>query len=107
MINVSDALNTEKDSIQAHSHFHSFNDPGHQHSYVDKYPTMNTGEDGYWGPVTRYSDQIADRYDKSHTSTSYSRKTDITMSVNGVSNARTSFETKPKNMNVVYIMKVC
>ena len=100
---------TEEDSIQAHSHSHSFNDPGHQHSYVDKYPNLlakGSGEDGHWGPGTN-NDQLADRYDKSHYATAYSRKTGITMSVNGVSNARTSFETKPKNMNVVYIMKVC
>ena len=33
--------------------------------------------------------------------------TGILISVNGVNGARTSTETRPKNMRVVYIMKIC
>ena len=34
-------------------------------------------------------------------------KSGISMSVTGVQGARKGSETKPKNMNVVYVMKVC
>ena len=45
------------------------------------------------------------RWDKERTSAL--SKTGISISVNEVNGARTSTETRPKNMRVIYIMKVC
>ena len=101
---VEDALNLEEDSLQDHIHSHSFNDPGHVHPYIDRYYTGGAGS-GRNGPVSE--DTNGGPWDGKSDRISSSGKTGITMSVNGVSDARTSSETKPKNMNVVYIMKVC
>ena len=42
-----------------------------------------------------------------HKRTCDSGKTGISMTIDGVSGAREIAETRPKNMHVVYIMKVC
>jgi hypothetical protein len=57
---------------------------------------------GYWGPIS--GDQKNDRWDQSHSSTTNSATSNI--KVTDVSGARTSGETRPKNIRVVYIMKV-
>ena len=101
---VEDALNLEEDSLQDHIHSHSFNDPGHVHPYIDRYHSRQAGNDKY-GPSSE--DTNGGPWDGITHQTSSSGKTGISMSVNGVSDARTGSETKPKNMNVVYIMKVC
>ena len=91
-------LNTEEDSLQAHTH--GVSDSGHNHGYDDKYTSI-LGIDGYWGPDG--FDEMRKR-DKSHASTSDSANSNI--KVTDVSGARTSGETRPKNIRVVYIMKV-
>ena len=95
---VADALNMEEDSMQSHTHSHTLNDPGHTHDYKDKYTCKRNyvNHDN----VHYISNCEMDRVTEKNT-------TGITMSINGVSDARASSETKPKNMNVVYIMKVC
>ena len=96
---VADALNFEEDSIQSHTHSHTLNDPGHTHPYKDKYSCRRNY-------VNHDNTQYIDNCEEDRTTSS--AKTGITMSITGVSgDARTSSETKPKNMNVVYIMKVC
>ena len=93
-------LLTEEDSLQAHTH--GVFDSGHSHGYDDKYSNVNDGIDGYWGP--NGEDKITNRFDKSHSSTTNSATSNI--KVTDVSGARTSGETRPKNIRVVYIMKV-
>ena len=93
-------LNTEEDSLQAHTH--GVTDYGHSHGYDDKYPSNTEGIDGYWGPDG--TDTASDRFDKSHSSTSNTATSNV--KVTDVSGARTSGETRPKNIRVVYIMKV-
>ena len=95
---ISDALNMEEDTIQAHSHSHTFHDPGHTHSYIDTESYQNNY-------VNHENVHYINNREKTRTTTR--AETGITMSVTGVSDARTSSETKPKNMNVVYVMKVC
>ena len=96
----SEMLTLEEDQMQDHKH--QVSDPGHFHKY-DDYSNHADGEDGHWGPGS--SDQAVDRFDKSHDSTSGSSPTGMT--VQGVSSGfRFGTETRPKNMNVIYIMRV-
>ena len=97
----SNMLTMEEDQMQDHKH--QVSDPGHSHSYDDKYPQIFTGDNGYEGVCC--SDQVDDRFDKSHNSESKLSSTGMT--VDGVSSGyRFGSETRPKNMNVIYIMKV-
>jgi len=97
----SEVLTMEEDQMQDHEH--RVSDPGHSHSYVDKYPQLFTGDNGYDG-LADY-DRTDDRLDKSHNSESESSPTGLT--VDGItSEYRFGSETRPKNMNVVYIMRV-
>jgi len=101
-------LQTQDDSIQSHTH--SVTDPGHTHGYIDKWPNFNdprhnkgTDDDkDHWGPED--GDKQYDRFDKSHNSTSNSAASGVT--VTGVQGARVDSETRPKNLRVVYIMRV-
>ena len=91
-------LDTEEDSLQAHTH--GVSDSGHSHGYDDKYTSGNSN--GHLGPNGQ--DETSDRYDQSHSSTTNSATSHI--KVTDVSEARTSGETRPKNIRVIYIMKV-
>ena len=97
----SEVLTMEEDQMQDHKH--DFSDPGHTHRYDDKYPNYWGNDKGVWGPPA--SDKIFDRYDKSHTSQTVSSLTGMT--VKGVSSGYNfGSETRPKNMNVIFIMRV-
>ena len=98
-----EVLYVEEDSLQAHTHAHTFNDPGHTHIYQDKYFIHYNNYNGEaW---LHFGDNDDIRWDKERTSAL--SKTGISISVNEVNGARTSTETRPKNMRVIYIMKVC
>ena len=96
----SEMLKMEEDQMQDHKH--TVSDPGHSHSYDDKYTNWAGHDEGHKGPTE--SDKTHDRYDKSHASTSAKSPTGVT--VQGVSSGRHGSETRPKNMNVIYIMRV-
>ena len=81
-------------------HTHGINDPGHQHGYDDKYDDSGPG---YLGTDSG-EDYMDDRWDASHLSTSNHAKTGIT--ITDPEGARVGSETRPKNMRVVYIMRV-
>ena len=92
-----DQLQTEEDSLQAHTH--DVSDSGHDHGYDDKYIDRNDGTTG------RNNDGYYYRFDyHSHASTTNSATSNI--KVTDVNGAQTSDETRPKNIRVVYIMKV-
>lgn len=112
------ALVVEEDSLQDHTHIdsgHSHTDSGHTHSYIDKYrchekdPDNYCNENGYWGGSDS-PDTNGDRFDGSHDGVTASGTSSIQSSssnIAGVSeNYRISSETKPRNMNVVWIMRV-
>ena len=89
-------LETEEDSLQSHTH--DISDSGHDHGYDDKYyePSeykIASGNNLYYS----YNPH-------SHASTTNSATSNI--KVTDVNGARTSDETRPKNIRVVYIMKV-
>jgi len=91
----SEELTLEEDQMQDHKH--KVSDPGHTHGYNDKY-TFNGG--GGYGP-----EDGKGTFDYDHDRTSDSSHTGIT--VDGVSSGyRFGSETRPKNMNVIYIMRV-
>ena len=92
----SSVLTLEEDQMQDHKH--GISDPGHTHSYKDYY-TRPDGEGDRSGSGTYYHDG------KDHSRTTYSRTTGVT--VTGVSSSyRHGDETRPKNMNVIYIIRV-
>ena len=93
-------LETQDDAIQEHKHY--VNDPGHTHSHTDRYtgPDWDWGSDGAEG-----RDKHRESWNAYHSDTTESARTGI--SVTSVKNARTSSETRPKNMKVTFIMKVC
>ena len=96
-------LQTQEDSIQSHTH--SVTDPGHTHGYNDIYhagPAPNYGGPPAFGPSG--TDFSGDRFDADHPSTSNSAVSGVT--VTGVQGARVDSETRPKNLRVVYIMRV-
>jgi len=98
-----DVLTLEEHQMQ--DHHHTLADPGHTHPYVDKYP--NQGErgglgNGNAGPNSW--DFIDDRWDKTHYVSTSSVSTGA--KVKSVLGGRTGSETRPKNMNVIFIMKV-
>jgi len=101
-----DVLTLEEDQMQDHKH--TLTDPGHAHPYVDKWPNVADGRwhvRGYWGPGQLIAaEKGADRWDQPHYV-----KTNIMASgakVENVSGGRRGSETRPRNMNVIYIMKV-
>ena len=98
----SEVLSLEENQMQDHKH--TISDPGHSHKYVDKYPNWKptTHEDGHWGPNT--ADDAWDRFDKAHDSSSAATPTGL--AVEGVTSGKSGLETRPKNMNVIYIMRV-
>ena len=89
-------LETEEDSLQAHTH--DLSDSGHNHGYDDKY--ADTDE---------YIIAKGNNYGYQYSHQSHARTTNSATSnikVTDVNGARTSDETRPKNIRVVYIMKV-
>ena len=96
--NDGDVLKLEDDQIQSHEHI--FNDPGHTHVYDDEYmsgPTAGVGPDN--------SDHNLDKWDHPHSRVTNSAKTGI--SVGGVSSsARHGDETRVKNMNIIWIIRI-
>jgi len=92
----SEVLTMEEDQMQDHKH--ELNDPGHSHVYDDRYT------DNRDGPHTGPEDGEG-IFGLSHIRTSEKSTTGIT--VQGVSSGyRSGTETRPKNMNVIYIMRV-
>ena len=102
---VSDALKFEEDSLQEHSHTSTVSDPGHSHGYSQwSWKGVPDGNPDY------VKNMLSDTCNYDFPWTGYattSSKSYISISVNGVSGARKGSETKPKNMNVVFVMKVC
>ena len=87
----------EEDQMQDHKH--QVSDPGHTHGYSDKHTVNNNAIIGT-GPKDGDGD-----FDSITRRTSDSEVTGIT--VDGVSSSyRSGSETRPKNMNVIYIMRV-
>jgi len=114
-----EVLVLEDDQLQNHEHEvfdpghkHGVTDPGHTHMYDDKYPNYDANEEGHPGPGP--GDTEHDRFDKSHNSISVSATTGLHVDytttglhVKGVSSSyRKGSETRPKNMSVIYIMKI-
>ena len=90
----------EEDQMQDHKH--QVSDPGHTHGYVDSHPGAPI--EGFDGPSALAGDKIHDRWDWPYGSTTGSKHTGLT--VQGISSGRHGSETRPKNMNVIFIMRV-
>ena len=99
--NDADMLKLEDDQLLQHEHI--FSDPGHSHSYVDTF-TYDNNIDGYDGPPEA-PDHRNDRYDYKQTRDITSKSTGI--SVTGVASAyRHGEENRPKNMGIIWIIRV-
>ena len=113
----SSMLNLEDDQLQDHKHIfsdpghhHTVTDPGHSHGYKDEvnvnyYHSTDCGS---------HCDRANGHNHFDNSKTTSSRSTGISIqshssgvSVTGVTSSyRHGSETRPKNMNVIYIMKV-
>ena len=113
----SSMLTLEEDQLQDHKHvfsdpghYHGVTDPGHYHSYNDEVNENHYHDAGCGGSCGR-ADR-ANNKDNSrttgHKSTGISVDSQSTgVSVTGVTSSyRHGSETRPKNMNVIYIMRV-
>ena len=90
-------LGLEQDEMQDHEH--GVTDPGHVHGYDDKY-TNNVGSPYDSGPADGEG-----YFGVSHASTSTASRSGLV--VEGVGEEyRRGEETKPRNMNVVFIIRV-
>ena len=111
-------LNLEDDQMQDHrhstsdpGHYHSVDDPGHYHSHNDKliqdlnYHDCECG--GNCGRANGFSTKTESHSTGSkNTGISIDKET-TRLSVTGVTSSyRHVSETRPKNMNVIYIMRV-
>ena len=91
----------EEDMMQDHRH--TVHDYGHSHSYYDyKFTKYFHFNDAWlWFKAGTHKKVLFSDMER----TTYKSYTDI--SVNGVTSAyRSGSETRPKNMNAVYIMRV-
>ena len=91
-------LHTEEDSLQAHTH--GVSDSGHSHGYTDKWPDSTISSSNI-GPCCATPNWA---FDGNHNIVTASTISNV--AVTSVNGARTGDETRPKNMRVVYIMKV-
>ena len=91
----SDMLKMEDDSIQTHTH--GINDPGHTHGYDDDYIEDHNG--------SSFGSQFPSKATQRKENTNKGM-TGITVSYPAGAGVRVDEETRPKNMRVVYIMKV-
>jgi len=95
-------LTLEEDQMQ--DHHHTLRDPGHAHPYVDKYPNQGERDQhGNNGPGKSW-DRDWDRWDKTHNV--WTSRVSTGAKVLSVFGGRSGSETRPKNMNVIFIMKV-
>merc|ERR1712037_102969 len=97
----SEVLRMEEDQMQ--DHMHDISDLGHDHSYVDSYvDTHKTGR--LVGDLIEWTTFFGF---PSHSHSLSTGKTSTGIKVKGVSSGYNSgSETRPKNMNVIYIMRV-
>ena len=89
---------------QDHTHHVDITDPGHTHSYIDRYSSPKDETAGPDGPHGGFDATFA--YDVVHGVITQSQKTGISAKVNGVGTGRHGAETRPKNMKVIYIIRV-
>jgi len=101
-----DALEKQEDQLQDHQHVdagHTHSNDPHSHSYYDTYSLDQTGKSG------KGSDYFQ-RDDASSTRTSDSTKIIIASSTSNISGVTSGFrsgaETRPRNMKVVWAIKV-
>ena len=91
-------LSLEDDQMMDHTH--TVIDPEHTHPYVDKHYTHD--HEGY-GPMDHNSNY--DKWEQSHTKTTDSKHTGITLT--GVtSDYQHGVENRPKNMGIIWIIRV-
>ena len=96
----SSVLSLEEDQMQDHEH--NINDPGHTHPYKDFFRINREGTT-YGGSGALYHSNDPDWPGEDKTTSS--QTTGVT--VTGVSSSyRHGDETRPKNMNVIYIIRV-
>ena len=96
-----DSLMLEKQEDSVQDHTHGIHDPGHGHRYDDKYTAWRKG---YTHPKADIIPTTGDKWDVSHERTSSAAGTNV--AITSVVGARTDSETRPKNLRVVYIMKI-
>ena len=97
-----DQLKFEEDQIQ--NHLHEFNDPGHSHAYEDKWIPADITEINQMDDTRGiYQYKPIQHFDERRET--YSISTGISVGL-VKSNYRRGEETRPKNMNVIFIMRV-
>jgi len=96
-----DQLTLEEDQMQ--DHMHNIADSGHTHGYIDRWTDPDVFINGQYGPEGK--DTAHESFSTTHDVTTKISESGI--SVKEVSSSyRRGAETRPKNMNVIYIMRV-
>ena len=96
-------LEMEEDQIQEHEHLCSATASDHTHGY-DAAKSGSDDGDICGTDVEGCTDKDTLVYTESRTTAS--ARVSVSCSVRGVSGARTGKETRPKNMKVIYIIRV-
>ena len=94
-------LTLEDDQMQEHAHLIDITDPGHSHPYIDDH--FHASSAGLGPSASNYNQ---DRFQYLESKTTTSGNTGISATVDGVRTGRHGAETRPKNMNVIYIIRV-
>ena len=121
----SEVLNLEDDSLQEHEHSLTdpghkpfMIDPGHSHNYKDKYvnilpqpqlDSIRLDNDGNDEPQDMDFNHEDNKKTDNVTTGIYFNNVQTNIRINGISgtDTRIGSETRPKNMKVIYIIKVC
>ena len=94
-------LTLEEDQLQDHEHLVDITDPGHTHPYIDDHYNDHVA-----GKGPDRTDHDANTFSYVETKTTSSGKTGISAIATGIKTGRHGTETRPKNMNVIYVIRV-
>ena len=93
-------LTMEEDQLQDHEHHVNITDPGHTHPYIDDRMDTSSAK----GPAN--ADYVADRFNYLDSKTTSSGKTGISAIATNIKTGRRGTETRPKNMKVIFVIRV-
>ena len=107
-----DVLTLEEAQMESHDHSvvsasATVHDSGHTHKYSTYHKCKDDPcDDRVWEPTDSYHEDDDYHHEFTSRSSHSGISVDVDVDVGGVNGASTGSETRPKNMNVIYIMRV-